>query len=209
MGAAEPRAAGARRTGRRREGVDVIFAAAEIFLDARDVTGGSREVDARFLGAGRRRSNRLGLRTSWSSQAAASPAWRSRRRPGGRGVAPEVIVMERDASAEARRQGYGVTLSETNAALAGLGILEDLRAGNTRSCAHWTFKDDGAVLGYFGLAFLPEGREAASGVTNLRVPAPRPRDHCGGCSPGRCGSGAESSITKRSRTTTRAPVSPW
>jgi 2-polyprenyl-6-methoxyphenol hydroxylase-like FAD-dependent oxidoreductase len=74
---------------------------------------------------------------------------------------PKVIVMERDASAEARRQGYGVTLSETNAALAGLGILEDLRASNTRSCAHWTFKDDGAVLGYFGLAFLPEERGTA------------------------------------------------
>ena len=79
---------------------------------------------------------------------------------------PKVIVMERDASAEARRQGYGVTLSETNAALAGLGILEDLRASNTRSCAHWTFKDDGAVLGYFGLAFLPEerGKPKTNGV---------------------------------------------
>ena len=91
---------------------------------------------------------------------------------------PKVIVMERDASAEARRQGYGVTLSETNAALAGLGILEDLRASNTRSCAHWTFKDDGAVLGYFGLAFLPEerGKPKTNGVTNLRVPRNRVRE---------------------------------
>ena len=92
---------------------------------------------------------------------------------------PKVIVMERDASAEARRQGYGVTLSETNAALAGLGILEDLRANNTRSCAHWTFKDDGAVLGYFGLAFLPEERKRrgpGGGVTNLRVPRNRVRE---------------------------------
>ena len=91
---------------------------------------------------------------------------------------PKVIVMERDASAEARRQGYGVTLSETNAALAGLGILEDLRASNTRSCAHWTFKDDGAVLGYFGLAFLPEerGKPTTNGVTNLRVPRNRVRE---------------------------------
>ena len=89
---------------------------------------------------------------------------------------PKVIVMERDASAEARRQGYGVTLSETNAALAGLGILEDLRASSTRSCAHWTFKDDGAVLGYFGLAFLPEERRGGGGVTNLRVPRNRVRE---------------------------------
>ena len=44
-GAAEPRAA----RGRDGRVVDVIFAAAEIFLDARDATGGSREVDARFL----------------------------------------------------------------------------------------------------------------------------------------------------------------
>ena len=29
-----------------------------------------------------------------------------------------------------RGQGYGVTLSETNAALAGLGILDELRARN-------------------------------------------------------------------------------
>lgn len=91
---------------------------------------------------------------------------------------PKVIVMERDASAEARRQGYGVTLSETNAALAGLGILEDLRASNTRSCAHWTFKDDGSVLGYFGLAFLPEERKKPKRdrLTNLRVPRNRVRE---------------------------------
>ena len=71
-----------------------------------------------------------------------------------------------------------MTLSETNAALAGLGILEDLRASNTRSCAHWTFKDDGAVLGYFGLAFLPEerGKPKTNGVTNLRVPRNRVRE---------------------------------
>lgn len=60
---------------------------------------------------------------------------------------PKVIVLERDPCSEARRQGYGVTLSETNAALDGLGILEDLRARNTRSCAHWTFHSSGRVLG--------------------------------------------------------------
>ena len=60
---------------------------------------------------------------------------------------PKVIVLERDPCSEARRQGYGVTLSETNAALDGLGILDDLRARNTRSCAHWTFHSTGRVLG--------------------------------------------------------------
>lgn len=60
---------------------------------------------------------------------------------------PRVVVLERDPTPEARRQGYGVTLSETNAALEGLGILEELRARNTRSCAHWTFHSSGRVLG--------------------------------------------------------------
>ena len=57
---------------------------------------------------------------------------------------PRVVVLERDPSTAARRQGYGVTLSETNAALAGLGILDELRARNTRSCAHWTFHSPAA-----------------------------------------------------------------
>ena len=39
---------------------------------------------------------------------------------------PEVVVLERDPSFEARRQGYGVTLSETNAALAGY-VAKDLK----------------------------------------------------------------------------------
>jgi len=83
---------------------------------------------------------------------------------------PEVVVLERDPSFEARRQGYGVTLSETNAALAGLGILRDLRERNTRSSAHWTFRSDGRVLGYYGAAFLPEAMRKPSPWTNLRVP---------------------------------------
>ena len=83
---------------------------------------------------------------------------------------PRVVVLERDPSTAARRQGYGVTLSETNAALAGLGILDELRARNTRSCAHWTFHSSGRVLGYYGAAFLPPERRAPSPWTNLRVP---------------------------------------
>ena len=63
-----------------------------------------------------------------------------------------------------------MTLSETNAALAGLGILRDLRERNTRSSAHWTFRSDGRVLGYYGAAFLPEAMRKPSPWTNLRVP---------------------------------------
>jgi hypothetical protein len=79
-------------------------------------------------------------------------------------------VLERDPCSAARRQGYGVTLSETNAALGGLGILEDLRARNSRSCAHWTFHSSGRVMGYYGAAFLPRERRIPSPWTNLRVP---------------------------------------
>ena len=63
-----------------------------------------------------------------------------------------------------------MTLSETNAALDGLGILHDLRARNTRSRAHWTFHSDGRVLGYYGAAFLPRRMRKPSPWTNLRVP---------------------------------------
>ena len=63
------------------------------------------------------------------------------------------VVLERDGSREARRQGYGVTLSETNAALAGLGVGEALRARSCASSAHWTFAASGRVLGYYGNAF--------------------------------------------------------
>ena len=71
---------------------------------------------------------------------------------------PRVVVLERDASSAARRQGYGVTLSETNAALEGLGILDACRAHDARgrSKAHWTFHATGRVLGYYGAAFLPK-----------------------------------------------------
>lgn len=38
-----------------------------------------------------------------------------------------VKVFERDESADARPQGYGMTMSTTNTALAELGILDELR----------------------------------------------------------------------------------
>ena len=153
--------------------------------------------------SGRKPSNRLGPEDTVVIAGGGISGLASRRRSRvPEASRPKVIVMERDASAEARRQGYGVTLSETNAALAGLGILEDLRASNTRSCAHWTFKDDGSVLGYFGLAFLPEERKPKRDrLTNLRVPRNRVREILlARLLPERCGSGAASWITKRFET---------
>ena len=91
------------------------------------------------------------------------------------------VVLERDASAGARRQGYGVTLSETNAALAGLGVLARCRERNCASSAHWTFDSSGKILGYYGNAFVEGAEERGGGGTdggetrrasgmNLRVP---------------------------------------
>ena len=90
---------------------------------------------------------------------------------------PRCLVFERDASASARRQGYGVTLSETNGALRGLGAWEALRASSTKSTGHWTFSASGRVLGYYGGAFLDGKNETTTSSeggddkpTNLRVP---------------------------------------
>ena len=106
----------------------------------------------------------------------------ARARDGTRGAAdaPTCVVLERDGSREARRQGYGVTLSETNAALAGLGVGEALRARSCASSAHWTFAASGRVLGYYGNAFAAtaggkgDGSSAGGAMgkrpMNLRVP---------------------------------------
>ena len=91
---------------------------------------------------------------------------RERERRGGDGAT--CVVLERDESAAARRQGYGVTLSETNAALAGLGVAERCRERNCKSSAHWTFGASGRVLGYYGMTFVSSvstvGGEARGGI---------------------------------------------
>ena len=81
-----------------------------------------------------------------------------------------VRVYERDAHVDERMQGYGLTLSTTNAALEALGLLEELRERDTPSHAHWVFEGSGAVMGYFGRAFCGdrEGEERQRG--NIRVP---------------------------------------
>ena len=121
--------------------------------------------------AGRGRSTASAPRTSWSSRAAASPAGARGGAPGAPASRPKVIVDGARRLRGGEEAGVWRDTLRDERGACGLGILEDLRASNTRSCAHWTFKDDGAVLGYFGLAFLPEERKAkTNGVTNLRFP---------------------------------------
>ena len=86
---------------------------------------------------------------------------RERERRGGDGAT--CVVLERDESAVARRQGYGVTLSETNAALAGLGVAERCRERNCKSSAHWTFGASGRVLGYYGMTFVSSASTVGGG----------------------------------------------
>ena len=80
------------------------------------------------------------------------------------------LVFERDASLEARRAGYGMTLSsDERGPLAHLKILERCRELDCASTAHWVFAGDGSLLGYYGrgLAAAPECSEGRSG--SLRV----------------------------------------
>ena len=85
-------------------------------------------------------------------------------------VGVECLVFERDASLEARRAGYGMTLSsDERGPLAHLKILQRCRELDCASTAHWVFAGDGSVLGYYGrgLAASSQSSEARSG--SLRV----------------------------------------
>jgi hypothetical protein len=62
----------------------------------------------------------------------------------------EVVVLESDAAFDARKQGYGLTVQGTDLR-DGLGI--DLTADDAPSTSHYTFREDGGVLGFFGEAF--------------------------------------------------------
>ena len=56
------------------------------------------------------------------------------------------VVFERDPSLDARKAGYGMTLSsDTRGPLAALGILEACRALDCPSEAHWVFDGSGRV----------------------------------------------------------------
>ena len=71
-----------------------------------------------------------------------------------RGYEKNVLLLEKDESKCSRRQGYGLTISETNAAIEKLNILKALKRKNVLSKQHWTIDArNGDVLGYFGQLF--------------------------------------------------------
>ena len=66
-------------------------------------------------------------------------------------------VFERDASISQRRQGFGLTLTNSPVgALAQLGVLQQCLAQDCASTCHYVFDQKGQILGYFGRSFLSE-----------------------------------------------------
>ena len=71
-----------------------------------------------------------------------------------RGYTKNVLLLEKDESKSSRRQGYGLTISETNAAIEKLNIVNALKRKNVLSKQHLTIDArNGDVLGYFGQLF--------------------------------------------------------
>lgn len=72
-------------------------------------------------------------------------------------------------SFDARREGYGLTLSyNPKGPLAHLDLLDDLAQLDCPSKCHYIFKPDGQIAGYFGNAFIPNRGFGQRG--NLRIP---------------------------------------
>jgi salicylate hydroxylase len=85
-----------------------------------------------------------------------------------------ITLYERDAHFDARKDGYGLTLtynpsSSIHSPLEKLGILEDLARKDCPSRAHYVFHSQGRVLGYYGNEFSNQSRGLGQ-RGNLRVP---------------------------------------
>ena len=91
-----------------------------------------------------------------------------------RGYEKNVLLLEKDESKCSRRQGYGLTISETNAAIEKLNILKALKRKNVLSKQHWTIDArNGDVLGYFGQLFREYLFVSSSSETSSSLRQPR------------------------------------
>ena len=81
-----------------------------------------------------------------------------------------VLVVERDLSAQQQRKGYGLTLGyNPKGPLARMNVLERVAEKDCPSRSHYMFNPKGNVLSYYGNAFsLPNRGLGQRG--NLRVP---------------------------------------
>eukprot|EP00802_Teleaulax_amphioxeia_P003133 Tamp_03136.p1 GENE.Tamp_03136~~Tamp_03136.p1 ORF type:complete len:1171 (+),score=340.99 Tamp_03136:337-3513(+) len=68
----------------------------------------------------------------------------------------DVLVLEADASFDARKQGYGLTI-QSHAALNAMNI--NLAQDDAPSTSHYTFSAEGHILGFFGEAFGSKSRD--------------------------------------------------
>jgi salicylate hydroxylase len=64
-------------------------------------------------------------------------------------------VLERDASFDSRRQGYGLTLQQGQRSLRALGLVDELVRRDTPSSSHFVFNGNGSIVGFFGPRFYP------------------------------------------------------
>ncbi|CAL6306093.1 unnamed protein product [Bathycoccus prasinos] len=91
-----------------------------------------------------------------------------------RGYAKNVLLLEKDESKSSRRQGYGLTISETNRAIEKLNIVNALKRENVSSKQHWTIDArNGDVLGYFGQLFREYLFVSSSSETSSSLRQPR------------------------------------
>lgn len=68
----------------------------------------------------------------------------------------DVVVLESDASFDARKQGYGLTIQGYSSTTQSLGI--SLATDDAPSTSHYTFDSEGRILGFFGEAFSASGK---------------------------------------------------
>ena len=84
-------------------------------------------------------------------------------------------VYERDTSLDARRGGYGLTLTNNPVgALAELDVLQDCIREDCVSTAHWVLKPNGQILGYYGRGLQEESEVATSSTSPSPSPSPSP-----------------------------------
>ena len=86
----------------------------------------------------------------------------------------DIALYERDQDFNARRDGYGLTLTynpsnSIHSPLQKLGILEELARRDCPSRSHYVFNSQGKILGYYGNAFSNEIKGLGQ-RGNLRVP---------------------------------------
>ena len=79
----------------------------------------------------------------------------------------DVTVLEGDASFDARRQGYGLTIQQGGTTLRAFGITDAVQSQYAESTSHYIFDKHGGIAGYFGRAFSAPARDSST-----RAPVP-------------------------------------